>query len=61
MRHGDGCGRFLGICALGLGLGPWYPNVVTAGAGARAAGGPSGNGRKQQAGSEEQVFLNGKK
>ena len=21
MRHGDGCGRFLGICALGLGLG----------------------------------------
>lgn len=20
MRHGDGCGRFLGICALGLGL-----------------------------------------
>ena len=21
IRHGDGCGRFLGICALGLGLG----------------------------------------
>ena len=31
MRHGDGCGRFLGICALGLGLGILIAAIVKSG------------------------------